>query len=289
MHGKWDGEIILQEKNVVDQAQKQAVFWHPTKQVIESRLKRFIVAYDDQMEFESEKLWLKVSEAIKNCDQNLATEEKTKIELKQREKDLERKSKFVEYKSKFFTYDNINKEWLYNYSDLRPWDNLTDFQFQYECDFRINTNTKHNLNKINAHTISDPHSSLLSLRHHHGQHSQTPRHHNRQSQMSNKEETAYDFLVYFNYVKQRLGKIEDSLKRLSNKLDESPAVVGQNQLMTRNHLASFDKDKLVRERDEYFSKYSTRMVLQNILKSPMILVFHVQAKKFSQHFLKLLL
>ena len=26
MHGKWDGEILLQEKNLVDQQQKQIIF-----------------------------------------------------------------------------------------------------------------------------------------------------------------------------------------------------------------------------------------------------------------------
>ena len=61
------------------------------------------------------RLWLQVSEAIVACDQHLATEQKTKIELKQRENDLERKTKFIEYRSKLFTYDSLSKEWLYNY------------------------------------------------------------------------------------------------------------------------------------------------------------------------------
>lgn len=60
---------------------------------------------------------MNVSEAIKISDQNLATQEKTIIETKQREEENERRSKFIEYKSKLFTYDPINKEWLYNYSE----------------------------------------------------------------------------------------------------------------------------------------------------------------------------
>ena len=91
--------------------------WCPGRQVIESRLKRFIVPLEEQAEFESEKLWLKVSEAIQNSDQNLATDEKTKIELKQRESDIERKAKFIDYQSRLFAYDNLNKEWIYNYSE----------------------------------------------------------------------------------------------------------------------------------------------------------------------------
>ncbi len=57
LHGKWDGEIMLQQKRVdmTTANSPPLVLWNPTKQVIESRLKRFIVPLDDQMEFESEK------------------------------------------------------------------------------------------------------------------------------------------------------------------------------------------------------------------------------------------
>ncbi|CAF1064948.1 unnamed protein product, partial [Brachionus calyciflorus] len=140
LNGKWDGEIVLQDKR----ENKQITLWKPDLKVIESRLKRFIVPLDEQEDFESEKLWLKVSEAIKISDQNLATEEKCKIETKQREEEFERRAKFIEFKSKFFTYDSINKEWLYNYSDLRPWDPQNDL-YQYESNFKILTKTKLNL------------------------------------------------------------------------------------------------------------------------------------------------
>ena len=56
-----------------------------------------------------------MSDAIRLCDQNLATEEKSKIEQKQRENDLERKLKCLNYSTKLFSYDNLNKEWIYNY------------------------------------------------------------------------------------------------------------------------------------------------------------------------------
>ena len=58
-----------------------------------------------------------MSDAIKNCDQHLATEEKSKIEGKQRQSYNERKLKFVEYLPQLFTYDALNKEWIYNYSE----------------------------------------------------------------------------------------------------------------------------------------------------------------------------
>jgi hypothetical protein len=52
INGKWDGEIILNEKRM--EQQKPLLLWNPTKQVIESRLKRYIVPLKDQKEFESE-------------------------------------------------------------------------------------------------------------------------------------------------------------------------------------------------------------------------------------------
>ncbi len=96
---------------------KQNLLWNPTKQVIESRLQRYIVPLEEQKEFESEILWLKVSEAIKKCDQNLATEEKSIIEIKQREEYADRKSRNIEYLPKFFSYDCESKQWLYNFSE----------------------------------------------------------------------------------------------------------------------------------------------------------------------------
>ena len=255
--------------------------WNPTKQIIESRLKRYIVSYEDQMEFESEKLWSKVSEAIKSCDQNLATEEKTRIESRQREKELERKQKFIEYKSKFFTYDSLNKEWLYNYFDLRPWDTLTDL-FQYEYDFKINTSTKHKLTKINSRTLSDPHASLLSLQHHHhhhhhhqiNQHQQHHHtHHNQTPRLRQKhnvnvlanEETPYDFLIHFNDIIERLDKIEVKLNFLTKKTHDD---VDQSKHPITN-LNTHKEIGLHKPLKQNASKISTF----NMLKSPAIIIF----------------
>lgn len=217
LNGKWDGEIVLQEKRG---ELKQSVFWKPDSQIIDSRLKRYIVPIDDQMEFESEKLWLKVSDAIKASDQHLATDEKTRIESKQREEELERRSKFIEYKSKLFSYDSLNKEWLYNYSDLRPWDPQTDL-YQFESNFKILTKTKHNL-KLETRISSDPRSSLLGIRNH-----QTPHIRHRIVESNDvimnvpNAVNSYDVLEQYNDIKQRLEQIEHGLKSLSNNLDNS--------------------------------------------------------------------
>jgi hypothetical protein len=252
--------------------------WNPTKQIIESRLKRYIVSYEDQLEFESEKLWSKVSEAIKNCDQNLATEEKTIIESRQREKEFERKQKFTEYKSKFFTYDSLNKEWLYNYFDLRPWDTLTDM-FQYEYDFKINTSTKHRLTKLNSRTLSDPHVSLLSLQHHHHHHHHQSHHNHQTPRLRQKHhsnnvlanvEMSYDFLVHFNEIKERLDKIEVKLNCLNKRADDHEGDTSKyNNAKFNLHKESVSSPYASLRHNNSASKISHF----NILKSPAIIVF----------------
>ena len=63
------------------------MLWEVTDQVRAARLKRFVVPQEEQLDFESTKLWRKVSEAIANDDQNAATEEKTVLEEAQRVKE----------------------------------------------------------------------------------------------------------------------------------------------------------------------------------------------------------
>lgn len=50
--GKWDGEILINEKQ--NEQRPISQLWNPTKEVIESRLKRYIVPLENQNEFESE-------------------------------------------------------------------------------------------------------------------------------------------------------------------------------------------------------------------------------------------
>ena len=265
LHGKWDGEIAIQEKR--GEPHNETVLWCPTKQLIESRLNRFVVPFEDQSELESERLWCRVSEAIRSCDQNLATEEKTKIELKQRESDVARRSKFVEYKSKLFTYDGLSKEWLYNYADLRPWDNQTDL-FQYESDFRIFTKTRHNLNKINSKTSGDPRASLLALQ---SPHMQRRSRHRTESNIvpttdyiSTNE--SYDLLVQYNDIKQRLDQIEDNLKQINCKFDPKGEDESEDIVHRVSHKSSIDNrfmhSKVSNERSHF----------SNFLKSPFMII-----------------
>lgn len=220
--GKWDGEIMLTEKRT---EQKQFLLWNPMKPIIESRLKRYIVPLDRQKDFESELLWLKVSDAIKKSDQQLATDEKSIIENKQRESCNERKAKFIEYSPSLFTYDNETKEWIYNYSDLRPWDTQTDL-FQYEQDFKIITKTKHNLSKLKNQSItSNPRmNSIALITHNNSRNSLT-------ATVSNKstKESSFDILMQYTEIIDRLNLIENNLEKITNKFDQStPITANQN-------------------------------------------------------------
>jgi hypothetical protein len=60
LHGKWDNEIILEEKRLLDSqtgttTPTESVFWAPSQEMIENRLQRFVVPLEDQLDFESEK------------------------------------------------------------------------------------------------------------------------------------------------------------------------------------------------------------------------------------------
>lgn len=116
--GKWDGEILMYERGLAESSNAGQRFWLPNKEVIDKRLKRFVVPLNEQADFESEKVWFGVSEAIRAGDQYLATEEKSKIEAKQRT-ELSNKQSLLErsFTGKFFTYDALIKEWVYNYSE----------------------------------------------------------------------------------------------------------------------------------------------------------------------------
>ena len=228
--GKWDGEIVLNEKR---DTQKQCLLWNPSKQIIESRLKRYIVPIENQKEFEAEKLWAKVSDAIKKCDQHLATDEKSVIETKQRENYADRKLKNVEYTPSLFTYDNDSKQWIYNYSDLRPWDPQTDM-FQYESNFKITTKTKHNLSKLKSNQlITSPRiNSMISISHNGSKNrfrqvsstenidtvSNKSAHHSNNNQNN---ENSFDILMQYTDIKQRLNGIEDNLQKITSLISSS--------------------------------------------------------------------
>ncbi|XP_069937663.1 oxysterol-binding protein-related protein 8, partial [Cherax quadricarinatus] len=148
LDGHWDGKITLTDKRTGE----EEVLWHATPEVKSQRLERYTVALDQQGQFESERLWQLVSYAIKNDDQIAATEEKTILEEAQRSAANERKAKCEEWVPRYFTQDPVSGVYVYQYSDLRPWDPRTDL-FQYEYNYIISTKTRHKAPMIRTASI----------------------------------------------------------------------------------------------------------------------------------------
>jgi hypothetical protein len=84
--------------------QAEEVLWEVTEKIKSSRLKRFTIPVEEQGANESEKLWIKVSDAILNEDQEAATVEKTVLEEKQRREVKDRHARNVDWDPKYFTY-----------------------------------------------------------------------------------------------------------------------------------------------------------------------------------------
>ncbi|MGH0133653.1 UNVERIFIED_CONTAM: hypothetical protein FKN15_073420 [Acipenser sinensis] len=123
--GHWDGEVFLCEKKSGD----RNVFWSPTPEVRRQRLKRQVVHIGDQGEFESERLWLHVTNAIISKDQHKATQEKFILEEAQRQAARDQGDR--EWTPRLFRKDPISQDWLYKYADTNPWDpqmNLVEFE-----------------------------------------------------------------------------------------------------------------------------------------------------------------
>ncbi|XP_076351559.1 oxysterol-binding protein-related protein 8 isoform X2 [Tachypleus tridentatus] len=138
IEGHWDAEIYFMDKRI----EEEHILWNPTSEVRGKRLKRYTVLLELQNEFESERLWQRVSEAISQCDQVAATEEKTLLEEAQRQAAKERQIKMEKWSPKYFFQDIITGEWVYKYADLRPWDPRNDL-VQYEQNYVIQTKTHH--------------------------------------------------------------------------------------------------------------------------------------------------
>uniref|UniRef100_A0A915Q150 Oxysterol-binding protein n=1 Tax=Setaria digitata TaxID=48799 RepID=A0A915Q150_9BILA len=132
IEGAWDGEIYITEKDI------RTLLWSPTPDVIAKRLKRYEILLEEQGEWESKKLWLKVSEAIVKDNQKAATEEKSKLEDEQRS----RAKSGVHHKPKWFKQDLLSKSYEYIHADYQAWDESDDIR-QIEYDYVIRTKTKH--------------------------------------------------------------------------------------------------------------------------------------------------
>lgn len=148
LDGHWDNKVVMKDKRTGS----EEVLWTVTDDMRAARLKRFTVPMEDQTEFESERLWKKVSEAIDKDDQTAATEEKFTLEEAQRAAARDRKTKCYDHVPRFFELDAADEQYVYKHSDLRPWDPLNDL-YQYERDYIVCTRTKHKTPLIRTQSI----------------------------------------------------------------------------------------------------------------------------------------
>jgi len=74
------------------------------------------------------------------------------LEEAQRAAVKERKAKCEDWDSRYFEQDMLTGQWVYKHSDLRPWDTRNDL-FQYECDYIIQTKTRHKTPMIRTSSI----------------------------------------------------------------------------------------------------------------------------------------
>lgn len=143
--GHWDSEIILNENG------KESVLWAPTSEVVKQRLPRYEIPLENQGEWESKKLWLKVSNAIMKGDQVAATVEKCILEDAQRAR---AKQKDHPHEPRFFKYYPVSKTYEYVHADFRPWDKENDVK-QVEFNYIVRTVAKNGFSrKISSSSTS---------------------------------------------------------------------------------------------------------------------------------------
>ncbi|XP_061628486.1 oxysterol-binding protein-related protein 5 isoform X2 [Phyllopteryx taeniolatus] len=116
VYGHWDSEVFIHEKR----CGQQATLWNPSPDVRSSRLKRRVVHFDQQGEFESERLWQHVTRAIRERDQVQATQEKFVLEEAQRKESRERGEK--PWTPRLFYQDPVTTEWTYKHVEAQPWE-----------------------------------------------------------------------------------------------------------------------------------------------------------------------
>jgi hypothetical protein len=105
--GKWDESL-----SIVDNNTKQTqVLFAPENH---TRLPKWKPTWDELSEKESDKLWLKVGEAIRSGDQKAATDEKYVLEQAQREIHKELKEQNREWAARWFAKD-ANERWVYKW------------------------------------------------------------------------------------------------------------------------------------------------------------------------------
>ncbi|XP_069756784.1 oxysterol-binding protein-related protein 5 isoform X2 [Narcine bancroftii] len=155
LQGHWDQEVYIQEKKT----ELSVTFWNVTSEIQKQRLIRHIVCLEKQGDFESESLWQQVTRAIKNRDQEQATQEKFILEEAQRKATRERKEQCQVWMPKLFQQDEVTKNWKYKFIDPCPWDPTNDM-IQFEKDGIVQTRIRHKSLTVKSRNIGSSRSQI---------------------------------------------------------------------------------------------------------------------------------
>eukprot|EP01098_Paradermamoeba_levis_P000261 TRINITY_DN10268_c0_g1_i1.p1 TRINITY_DN10268_c0_g1~~TRINITY_DN10268_c0_g1_i1.p1 ORF type:complete len:174 (-),score=43.94 TRINITY_DN10268_c0_g1_i1:155-676(-) len=133
--GKWDSTIFLKHlegNHLKLQPTSKMVFWEPKE--APPQVPKIVDPIEEQNEFESRRLWSRVSNAIRANNQNEATEAKFLLEEGQRERQKNRGGEWV---STFFRKkepDELSKApvgdptWVYTFANQQVWDPETEVE-----------------------------------------------------------------------------------------------------------------------------------------------------------------
>ncbi|KAG7306719.1 hypothetical protein JYU34_008147 [Plutella xylostella] len=140
IEGYWDARIDIKEKQSGEESTLLDVGI-----LKQHRLNRYLVKEAQQTPTESQRLWARVSAAIRNEDQIAATEEKTIIEEGQRTRARSQLSPWVPrifYKDQNVIAPNgiAEQGWRYHHKNVSPWQ--AEEIIEYEDDFVIKSLTK---------------------------------------------------------------------------------------------------------------------------------------------------
>eukprot|EP01087_Luapelamoeba_hula_P016150 TRINITY_DN493_c0_g1_i1.p1 TRINITY_DN493_c0_g1~~TRINITY_DN493_c0_g1_i1.p1 ORF type:complete len:431 (+),score=82.73 TRINITY_DN493_c0_g1_i1:239-1531(+) len=112
--GYWDGKITIKGED-----KKEEVFWDPHDGQTPKE-KMVVRSLDDQSEWDSRKLWLKVTQALHQGDLTVATDEKQVIESKVKAAAAACEESGAPHEPKYFRLDD-NGQWVYRWFDLTKW------------------------------------------------------------------------------------------------------------------------------------------------------------------------
>eukprot|EP00727_Mastigamoeba_balamuthi_P005642 m51a1_g1698 putative C-tail anchored protein, PH and oxysterol-binding protein domain (1024) ;mRNA; f:483968-488325 len=131
--GRYDRELTLQPSAKGSEPES---FWKVTPELAARRLPRHVIPFDEQDPFESERLWINVTRALIEGDQEAATDAKTAIERNQRESAKQRAELGVQWITKYFDHDHAVGQWTYKWLCTRPFNGAAEAG-EYESSGRV--------------------------------------------------------------------------------------------------------------------------------------------------------